>query len=314
MKSRRTRKPAGNRKGFTLIELLVVISIIATLMALILPAVQSARAAARRTECRNNIRSLAIATRNWSTNHNNQIPNIDHVRKGARRGWQFELLPLLDGQAIYRAYLDGTGADINMTVFACPDDPANFKQDLGLSYVANRGYYNWDLSDPVQAMRAEKSSGPFRFVSEGKSRSYDAMEQGDGLEQTIMYSEQTQQGNFRVGNSPQPGATPPINRLGIVNWFGAMVRDPATEMDMLPGGTGSTSSIRLQGIVSTLGLSAMNSGAYGASSNHTGVVHVAFASGSARGIADSIDDRVWARLLSWDGQRNGQILVDDDEY
>ncbi|MCA9097473.1 MAG: DUF1559 domain-containing protein, partial [Planctomycetaceae bacterium] len=79
MKTLRTKRNSeAPRRGFTLIELLVVITIIATLMSLILPAVQSARESSRRTQCLNNMRQHGLAMSNFAAANNGKLPYISY--------------------------------------------------------------------------------------------------------------------------------------------------------------------------------------------------------------------------------------------
>ena len=89
--------PRGKR-GFTLIELLVVIATIAILIALILPAVQAAREAARRTQCKNNMKQLALALHNY---HDTNFIFPPGWQGGNQASWGMLLLPYCEFQPIY---------------------------------------------------------------------------------------------------------------------------------------------------------------------------------------------------------------------
>lgn len=154
----RTLKP---RRGFTLIELLVVISIIAVLASLIAPAVQSARRAARKLECLNNMKQLALAVQNFASGTGGTLPMLQTTLEvngsGSATtlgiGWPISILPALDSAALYKSIrangIGGAGGAgvatterVWLQMFTCPDDTDSYRQRGGLSYVANAGLIN----------------------------------------------------------------------------------------------------------------------------------------------------------------------------
>ena len=99
----------ASQRGFTLIELLVTIAIIGVIIALLLPAVQQAREAARRAQCKNNLKQIGIALHNYHATHNCFSPfmisrsgnhqRLADVDKGAN--WLVFLLPYVDQNVLY---------------------------------------------------------------------------------------------------------------------------------------------------------------------------------------------------------------------
>lgn len=121
------------RRAFTLIELLVVIAIIGILLALLLPAVQSVREAARRTQCANNFRQIGLAIHNFESAFNRLPPGWeDHLESGEPGwGWGSILLPYMEAGNLHNEIqfdveiADPIHAGVResfISVFACPSD------------------------------------------------------------------------------------------------------------------------------------------------------------------------------------------------
>jgi len=175
-------------RAFTLIELLVVIAIIAILIALLLPAVQQAREAARRTQCRNNLKQIGLAMHNYHDNFKQfgptiwhspwsdppEIGGVDDWTNGTKGSWMVRILPYIDQAPLHNAMnfngmgpgpcpncnleaqpLGGTGKLIRGTVieaFICPTDR---------SPKLNRDDPNWAKSSySISAGNARMNTQP----------------------------------------------------------------------------------------------------------------------------------------------------------
>jgi len=171
------------RRGFTLIELLVVISIIGVLMALLLPAVQMAREAARRATCQSQSHQLGLALQNFLNAKNYFPASVTYAETATEKdgvgksviytsvttptignglhNWVLDLLPFIDQQSLYDAYnpavayndttnLSSPGNPSNWDItrtdipsLRCPDDTSVDTTNGNLSYVVNGGFFLW---------------------------------------------------------------------------------------------------------------------------------------------------------------------------
>jgi prepilin-type N-terminal cleavage/methylation domain-containing protein/prepilin-type processing-associated H-X9-DG protein len=217
------------RRGFTLIELLVVIAIIAVLIALLLPAVQSAREAARRIQCTNNIKQLGLALHNYHT-ANNSFPQgvaASFTPYGcvAWSGWSAQslLLPYVEQSTIYNAAnfnldpfslpysaaIQGTAVFTKIASFLCPSDGnagqggsggtgATFAVALINSYYASEGTTTY-IDNVIGGATAQGAcpgpSGGGQPTNQGStglfwySKAYGIQTVTDGTSNTVAFSE-----------------------------------------------------------------------------------------------------------------------------
>jgi prepilin-type N-terminal cleavage/methylation domain-containing protein/prepilin-type processing-associated H-X9-DG protein len=188
------------RPGFTLIELLVVVSIVSILIALLLPAIQAAREAARRIQCANNLKQLGLGLLQYESVHAVFPPSLVLGGVGNKITWfggwsvNARILAFVEQGALYNAInwssayqlpMNLTAATTSISVFICPSElsPEPFAYGFGNTGVTS---YGWCLGDWYVWGGFNKFPGRTAFSPNLSRRQSDF---GDGLSNTILASE-----------------------------------------------------------------------------------------------------------------------------
>jgi prepilin-type N-terminal cleavage/methylation domain-containing protein/prepilin-type processing-associated H-X9-DG protein len=306
------------KAGFTLVELLVVIAIIGVLVALLLPAVQTAREAARRSQCSNNLKQLALALTQYSDVYRGAYPVGSYACCSGT--WQVALLPYIEQKALFDQYksygqlgpsgeLDtvngrySSPANVPVTsqtikVYTCPSD---FKvAPHGVltfhNYVGNHGNTALGRKTPLGTLSTGQPNkyGKAPFISVSNSNSnpqvMKASDMIDGLSSTMGFSETVkgQYGDLRGFGWWQGGSH-------FETYIGPNSNQPdVTEQD--PYCVNQRPNMPCTG--PTTSLPEM----IGARSRHPTGVNVTMLDGAVKWISDNVNMDTW-RYLSTGGGR-----------
>lgn len=294
------------RRGLSLIEVLVALSVIGLLMALLLPAVQSAREAARRTQCRNNLRQIGLGLQQYHDAHrvfplNYGNGTYDATNRGA--SWMQLILPFVDQSTLHAKIRFGQPvadpqneivAKTPVAVYLCPSDSTSggrmgFRANVGSELAVNNykacagSNWNWGTFGPVSSPKGrfkddpdglEHGNGLIFCGGGGQPRPTSAMAVRDGMSMT-----------FAVGET-----VPGWCRHAWWYWFNGSTATCAIPLNH---------NIPADAAVEPDDAWHDN---YSFMSRHTGGGHFSMADGSVRFVADKTDLSIYRRLATIDGE------------
>jgi prepilin-type N-terminal cleavage/methylation domain-containing protein len=334
----------SRRRGFTLIELLVVIAIIAVLIALLLPAVQQAREAARRTQCKNNLKQLGLGLHNYDGSHTafppNLVPGGNFRYSAGNWGVLAYLSPYLDQANIYNAMNlnaptyaasppyaiadpgNAIAAALKIPLFLCPSDKAS---SLGDGYgVTSLGPANY-CANQGSGVYASGNGSPYDsngvMFANSRIRIADIT---DGTSNTAAMSESILGDGARSSFGPTAPGTPQ-KTYGYLLTFQSSLDDAScsaptawnyTDLRQFLWYSGeirntaynhyfTPNSKNYDCITNAQALGYTAIGWKAARSMHVGGVHLLLCDGAVRFVSDNVDVNVWRALAT---RANGEVL------
>ncbi|MEX0728488.1 MAG: DUF1559 domain-containing protein [Planctomycetaceae bacterium] len=297
------------RQGFTLIELLVVIAIIAVLIALLLPAVQQAREAARRTQCRNNMKQLGLAMHNYHDSATAFPPGViwtgNSLYGGPRTPFMVHLLPHFDQANVYNLFNSNTpgiswygvnqaatGASVPMLL--CPSDGLGGTHKAGAPpqqlFLTNySGVFNgfqladiWTTNPSLKAVFGANRSIRLRDVRDGTSNTMFIAESLTGTEADLRGSAWSDQpAGSQVYTELGPNSPLPDRCYPCCNWCDNQTAGgrPADNLPAVNGDGATTDTAASR-------------------SRHEGGVHVLMGDGAVRFVSENISINIWRGLAT----------------
>tara|TARA_R110002072_G_scaffold145460_1_gene291927 strand:+ start:69385 stop:70275 length:891 start_codon:yes stop_codon:yes gene_type:complete len=283
------------RNAFTLIELLVVIAIIAILVALLLPAVQQAREAARRAQCKSNMRQIGLALHNYQEAHTVFPFGVLGTQGGGSAGhllttWETLILPFVEQATLHSQYDFNVRFDHSnnsdtveqpLAVYMCPTQPETSPVDnlYGIShYAANAG----TTPGADDGMLFPLSATRFRDITDGTSNTIAAGE-------IAFEFGGWARGAINSGGGGGGGGGQGFAR-GVIRWWKASPNCAQPGMNLPATSCSNSSERRFQ-----------------FSSPHVGGAHFSLGDGSGRFISENIDIDVFRGLAT----RNGSEVSTD---
>jgi prepilin-type N-terminal cleavage/methylation domain-containing protein/prepilin-type processing-associated H-X9-DG protein len=330
------------RRGFTLVELLVVIAIIGTLVALLLPAVQSARETARGNTCRNNMKQLQLALTNMDStlkrlpgyveeifNPNGEKTNGMFKPSFARRAsWVVRLFPYMEETALWDSWSNTFGVNPpapGIAALNCPSNVPEVPDAPSLAYVGNAG---WAFSDNGTYGRGsdktEHAANGIFFDSnrnlnigpEDKREGFPKIQMSlaqvvDGTTKTLMLSENLH--TLYWCYEPISTSTGYVQNdsskvLDTKHLFGFIWKNHPSTDDRINGDKNYDKKQSPESVNPNSPQVAYSDLSYETyaypSSNHPGGVNVAFCGGSVRFMGESVDPVIYGQIMTSNARKS----------